>query len=299
MREAPRTVLAIVNPSTGRRPVDSVIDPLRREADVRGISLRVVETTPDGGASDLASTVDGEVDTIVAVGGDGTVSDVVVGLLGRPVALAIVPIGSTNMIAKELGIPQRPDDAARVALGAGTTRAVDVALAGDRAIVHMAGAGFDAAMMRDTSSRWKRRIRWLAYVPAGLKNLKYPRFEFSGAIDGEPLNGTARLLLVAIGGSIIHPKLQLGHGIDRSDRLIDLLIFDPPSAFGVLATLWWIITRRPDRCRWVLHHRGTHIKLASPTDVPFEIDGDFAGSLPVEITLYEEPLRVRVPDPRP
>ncbi len=293
-----RSVLAIVNPATGRRPVDCFVEPLRQEAHTRGIDLRVVTTAAAGEARRLASEAGDEIDTIVAVGGDGTVSDVVAGILGRPITFAILPTGSTNMLAKELGIPQRPPDAARIALGDGTTMEIDVAVAGDRAIVHMAGAGFDAAMMRDTSSRWKRRVRWIAYLPAGARNLNYPRFEYSGSIDGRPIAGTARMILVAIGGSIIHPRLRIGYGIDRTDRLIDVLIFDPPRATAVGSSLWWIIAGKPERSRWTHHYRGRHIELSSPGDVPVEIDGDYSGSLPIDIVLHEDPVRVRVPATR-
>lgn len=291
----PRSVLAIVNPKTGRRPVDHFVDPLRSEASERGIDLRVVTTTEAGQAISLASDASDVADTIVAVGGDGTVSDVVAGSLGRPVTIAILPCGSTNMIAKELGIPKDPAEAARVALGDGETKSIDVAVTGDRAIVHMAGAGFDAAMMRDTSSRWKQRVRWLAYLPAGARNLNYPRFEFSGSIDGEPIGGTARMILIAIGGSIIHPRLQVGSGIDRTDRVIDVLVFDPPRIADISTSLFWIAAGKPERSRWTTHYRGQHVNLSSPGDVPFEVDGDYAGELPIEVTLYDEPIRVRVP----
>ncbi len=295
---APRKVLAIVNPATGRRPVAELIAPLRRVAGERGIDLTVATTTRAGEAARIARESGDDIDTIIAVGGDGTVSDVVGGILGRPVTVAIIPGGSTNMIAKDLGIPARPDDAARIALGDGETVAIDVARADGRAIVHMAGAGFDAAMMRDTSSRWKRRVRWLAYLPAGARNLRYPRFEFAGAVDGQPISGLARLILVAVGGSIIHPRLQVGRGIDRTDRLLDVLVFDPPRMADVATSLWWIVAGKPERSRWTDHYQGQHVTLSSSADVPFEIDGDFAGNLPIDVTLCDETVDVRVPPAR-
>ena len=77
-----RTVLAIVNPKTGRRPIDHFIEPLSQEAARRGILLRVVVTTSPGEATILAQNADEHIDTIIAVGGDGTVSDIVAGVLG-------------------------------------------------------------------------------------------------------------------------------------------------------------------------------------------------------------------------
>ncbi|HQX62462.1 MAG TPA: diacylglycerol kinase family protein [Thermomicrobiales bacterium] len=292
-----RTVLAIVNPKTGRRPIDHFIEPLSQEAARRGILLRVVVTTSPGEATILAQNADEHIDTIIAVGGDGTVSDIVAGVLGRPVSIAILPSGSTNMIARELGIPGTPRAAARIALG-GVTRQIDVAVAGERVIVHMAGAGFDAAIMRDTSSRWKRRVRWLAYLPAGARHLNFPQFKYDGWIDGQPVSGTARLLLVAIGSSIIHPRLRLGHGIDRTDRLLYVLAFDPPSTADVTRLLWWVVAGKPERMQWTKHYRGKHIQLSSPDKVPVEFDGDYAGNLPIEVILHPEQVRVCVPAAR-
>jgi len=290
-----RRVLAIINPSSGPQRSQAIAASLHAEAESQGVHLVTAFTTPDLGARHLAQNADEDIDTIIAVGGDGTVSEVIAGTLEKSVVVGIIPGGSTNMIARELGIPSRHKDAARVAIGDGVTTDIDVALAGDHVIVHMAGAGFDAAIMRDTSARLKRRVRWAAYLPAGARNFNFPRFEFTGSIDGRPIAGKARLILVAIGASIVNPRIVVGKGIDRRDRVIDLLIFDPPRLMNVSQIVLWTLAGRPEQSRWLTHYRGQHIILDSPIDVPFEVDGDYIGKLPIEISLYEEPVTVRVP----
>src|SRR5688500_11362184 len=167
----PQRALAIINPATGRYPVGSIEADLRVEAHQRQVDLRIERTTRPGHAIELAASAVDDVNTILAVGGDGTVSDVVTGSIGAGINVGIIPVGSTNMIARELGIPNDVSKAAAVALGDGQVALIDVAKAGETTFMHMAGAGFDAAIMSETPSRWKRRVGWLAYLPAAARHL--------------------------------------------------------------------------------------------------------------------------------
>lgn len=291
----PQRALAIINPATGRLPVGSIEADLRYEAYRRGIDLRIERTTRPGHAVDLAAAAIDDVDTIVAVGGDGTVSDVVTGAIGTGITVGIIPVGSTNIIARELGIPKDVSKAAAIALGDGHDAMIDVAQAGETTFMHMAGAGFDAAIMGDTPSRWKRRVGWLAYLPAAARHLNAPRFTARLTIDGVQSETTARLVLCAMGGAIVHPRFRVGDGIDRTDGILDVLVFDPPGFGGTLSCLGWIVAGHPGRSRWFSQQRGRSVVLDADQRVPFEVDGDFVGYVPVEITMHEHQARVRVP----
>src|SRR5690606_40849901 len=129
-----------------KMPADRMAKRLRREAEARGIDISIATTEYPGHAFDIARDHPIDVDTIIAVGGDGTVSDVVTGALEDPLTIGIIPSGSTNIIAKDLGIPRDTEAAIAVALGDGVPYAIDVAVAGNTTFLHMAGAGFDAAI---------------------------------------------------------------------------------------------------------------------------------------------------------
>jgi YegS/Rv2252/BmrU family lipid kinase len=288
-------VLAIINPATGRFPVGSIEADLRYEALRRNIELQLEQTNRPGHAIELAAAAIDDVDTIIAVGGDGTVSDVVTGSIGSPVAVGIVPTGSTNIIARELGIPKDINMAAAIALGDGRDEMFDVARAGETTFMHMAGAGFDAAIMGDTPSRWKRRVGWLAYLPAAARHLNAPRFTARLTIDGAAQETTARLVLCAIGGAIVHPRFRVGERIDRTDGVLDILIYDPPGLGGTLSSLAWIVAGHPGRSRWLTQRCGRSVLLDADQKVPFEVDGDFVGYVPVEIAMLEHQARIRVP----
>lgn len=291
----PRRALAIINPATGRLPVGSIEADLRYEAYRRDINLRIEHTTRPNHAVELAAAAVGDVDTVIAVGGDGTVSDVVTGTIGSDITVGIVPTGSTNMIARELGIPKDVNQAASIALGDGRDVMIDVAKAGETTFLHMAGAGFDAAIMGDTPSRWKRRVGWLAYLPAAGRHLNAPRFTTRLTIDGEESETSARLVLCAMGGAIVHPRFRVGEGIDRTDGILDILVFDPPDLRGTLSCLGWIAAGHPGRSRWMTHRRGRTVRIDTDKEMPFEVDGDYVGHTPVEITMMDEQARIRIP----
>jgi YegS/Rv2252/BmrU family lipid kinase len=293
----PSRALAIINPVTGRIPTESIEADLRYEAHRRGIELQIERTQRAGHAIALAADAVDSVDVIVAVGGDGTVSDVVTGSIEAGTPVGIMPGGSTNIIARELGIPRDLSKAAAIALGDGEIAQIDVARAGETTFMHMAGAGFDAAIMAATPSKWKRRIGWLAYIPAAARHLNAPRFTAKLSIDGVDTEDRARLVLCAVGGSIIHPRFRVGEGIDRTDGMLDVLVFDPPGLVGTLSCLGWIIAGHPGRSRWLNQRRGRSVVIAADLEVPFEVDGDFVGYLPVDIAMLDRQANVLVPAP--
>jgi diacylglycerol kinase (ATP) len=290
-----RSVLAIINPATGRTPAERIAERLRREAEARGISIHIAMTERPGHAIDIARNHPDDVDTIIAVGGDGTVSDVVTGARPEPLTIAIIPVGSTNIIAKDLGIPRDITEAIRVALGDGEPVAIDVAVAGSTTFIHMAGAGFDAAMMRDASRSLKRRVGWLAYIPAALRNIRYREFITSITVDGNDFRIPAKVVLLALGSSIINPRFAVGEGIDRTDGIIDVCIFNPPGPVSALTCALWIGLGKPGRSRWHRQLRGSNVSLDADRPVPFEVDGDPLGTLPVDVEVAQRTVHILVP----
>jgi YegS/Rv2252/BmrU family lipid kinase len=290
-----RRVLAIVNPATGILPAWRIERMLLKAAADLAIELDVRYTEYEDHAIELAQAAIGVYDTVVAVGGDGTVSEVAAGLVGVDINLAIVPAGSTNMIAKDLGIPLRLSQAIRVALSSSTTVDLDIAFAMGAAFLHMAGAGYDAEIMRSTPRRWKRKVGWLAYIGPALGALRSAPFQLDLEVDGEQSSWRARMVLCGLGGSIIHPRFVVGRGIDRTDGVADILVFNPRTFGQVLTTFSWLALGRPERSRWHHHFRGQRIVMTADRPVPFEADGSYRGELPVEINVIPQGVTVVVP----
>ena len=234
-------------------------------------------------------------DIVVAVGGDGTVADVATGIYGSSAALAIVPAGSTNIAARSLGIPA--DAAAALALICGPyrIRSIDVGRSDARSFVHMAGAGVDAALFHATSPVLKRRLGWLAYIPAAVTALRLPPSDIRISTDTEILEARSSLVLIANGGSAIAPEYQIYPGIAVDDGWLDLIVFTPLSTAEIAATLGHAGKQQLDRSPHVTHRRARTVMIDATPLLPVELDGDPRGTTPREFSVVPLGLQVVTP----
>jgi YegS/Rv2252/BmrU family lipid kinase len=292
-------VVAIVNPATGQRAAQARLADARAVAAEHDVVLIARLTERPGHAVQLARECAAHANLLLAVGGDGTVSDVITGALDADadVPIGIIPSGSTNMVSKDLGLPQRTRDAVLVALR-GRELAVDIARANHTTFVHMAGAGYDAEIMRRATSKWKRRVGWLAYLPPAFSQARYPAFNARIVVDGVEHQLRARMILLALGAGIITPRFRVGAGIDRADGLIDICVFNPPGIVATLTTLGWMALGNPERSRWQRQLRGRRIELDADRSVPFEVDGDYLSDLPVTVEVLDRSARILAPAQR-
>lgn len=257
---------------------------------------RLAETNAAGDARTIAAEAAraGE-DCVVAAGGDGTIAEVVAGLVeGGPVggrsALGILPFGTANVFARELGLPRGPGDAARVILG-GREVAIHPGRAGGRLFVQMLGAGLDAAVVHGVQPGLKRRWGKGAYVWQALREMARHGFApFRFAADDGPWETAASLIvtkgrfyagnhLVAPCASPLAPGFTLV--IQRQGGAGRALLAGAALPLGLLHRLPFIELRRCTTVR--LEGQG----------VATQCDGDRGPALPLAITGVG-PLSVRV-----
>src|SRR5579862_3672258 len=130
-----------------------------------------LETTPeDPGQSQAKSAVSDGVDLVLACGGDGTVTACAEGVTGSRVPLAIIPMGTGNLLARNVGLPMGLDEALAVALE-GAQQPIDAGRVNGTLFVVMAGLGLDARMLSDTSDQLKKRLGWFAYAISAVRHL--------------------------------------------------------------------------------------------------------------------------------
>lgn len=279
----PRRVVAVVNPAT-RVPAGTIRAALER-ARPPGASIRIVETTEPGGASGAARAAAAEADLVVAVGGDGTVADVASGLLGTDVPIGVIPAGSTNIVARELGIPMAIAAAARLLFGRHRLVRRDAGVSGGRCFLHMAGAGFDAHLFDRADREMKRRVGWLAYLPAAADALREPPVRFTIETDDGTTDVDSPLVLVANGGAVIHPILRVDPAIRADDGWLDVLIFTATNPAAVARTLSEFATGRLAGSPDLLTIRTRTARLASTPAVPVQFDGDVIGKTPFAVEV--------------
>ena len=183
-------MLIIFNPAAGRQRVTRfwrVLDVMS----ANGVQLEIIETRYPGHATELArrATAQGEARLVVAAGGDGTIAEVASGLAGGPCGLGIIPLGTANVLAHELGLSFSPD-AVAAALAFGRTRTMWPGIAtgpdGARLFVQMLGAGFDAQVVGNLSLRLKRALGRTSYVLQSMRELARYAFPPIGIrLDGQ------------------------------------------------------------------------------------------------------------------
>ena len=229
-------------------------------------------TLDDPGCGQTRQAVAAGVDVVFACGGDGTVMACVSELAGRDVALAVLPSGTGNLLAANMSLPHDVSGAVSIATG-GARLAIDVGQVGDYSFTVMAGMGFDAQMLDDTSLTMKANFGWPAYVIGALKHLRDRPMRLRIKVDDEPqINRRARAVLVANVG-----KLQGGVPLlpdaRPDDGLFDVAILSPTS-LGHWLSLSWAILRRRRLVPRMETLQGARIEIVSNRRQSREVDGD-------------------------
>ncbi|WP_081952165.1 diacylglycerol kinase family protein [Kitasatospora phosalacinea] len=239
---------------------------------------------------------------VAACGGDGTVTACAEALAGTGAVLAVVPCGTGNLLARNLGLPTDPEAALTAAL-TGRTRRIDLMRAeGDgldgRAAAVMAGMGLDAAVMADTGAALKRRLGWPAYAVGIARHLGDRRFALTVAVDGaEPVRRQVRMAVVGNVGTL-QGGVRLLPDAAPDDGLLDLVLVQPHGLRGWGGTALSLLTgrRRPGPAAPLEHFRGRRIELTADRARPRECDGDPVGDGRVlALTVRPDALLVRVP----
>ncbi len=242
------------------------------------------ETTPaDGGTGQARAAVEAGADVVVVAGGDGTVMAVATALAHTGTALALLPTGTGNLLARNLELPLELPAAVEVALG-GRPRQLDVGCAtldGDRATVRrftvMAGIGFDAAMMADASPALKARLGWPAYVLSAVRHLRDDAMKCTIITDdGPPRQRRVRAVLVANVGRL-QGGVELLPDARPDDGLLDVAVVAPRGPVDWLRVAGRVLrsSRVSDRRLERLRVRRVEVRTTRPRQC--EYDGDPVG----------------------
>jgi diacylglycerol kinase family enzyme len=269
----PTRSAVVVNPSK----VDNV-DQLRQTVD--GALSRAgwpapqwFETTPEvPGHGQARKAIEAGAEVVFVCGGDGTIMSAVAALVGTDVALAILPAGTGNLVAANLGLSLDLVTGIEVAVEGGRRR-VDVGACEGQFFVVMAGMGFDADMLAATSETAKTRIGWPAYVLGAVRHLRDRPMGVSIRIDGgEPMLRRARSVLVANVGRL-QGGVRLLADAQPDDGFLDIAILTPRS-LGQWAALASAVIRRSRRVPSMEVYRGTRVEVLSGRPQPRQLDGD-------------------------
>lgn len=289
---SPRRVVVVFNPAAGRsrrRRLDGVVEALQNH----GCTVDVVETTAPGHAEHIAKDLnDQDVDVLAAAGGDGTVNEVVNGLRGKSVALAVIPLGTANVLADEVGLGRKTQRIAK-AIAFGTFRNIHVGSANGRRFVMMAGAGFDAEVVDGVELALKKIVGPLAYVWEMTRQAFI--YGFNGCeveIDGKHYHAVSAIVCNgrSYGGPFTAAPMA-----SLEDDCFYVVMFERKGWFNVLRYGVALVAGRLSRLPDVTVVPGRHVILEGGEGAPVQADGDILTRLPADIAIDDEPVRLAFP----
>jgi len=296
------TAAVIINPisGTGGRPdVGRVRASLAaQELKSRQIEGDVFVTERAGHARELAQTALARGARLVAAwGGDGTLNEVASVLAFTDATLALIPSGSGNGLARELGIPFGAHEAFSVAFDSGIDRTIDAGELDGRLFFNIAGIGLDAQVAHRFAVDGLVRRGFRRYLQITARELlSFNPDEHTIVVDGEPVRVRALLVALANGrqygnGAIIAPRARL------DDAALDVVVVEHRSLVATMMQVPRVFSGTVDRAPGVTMRRGSRIEITSAHPVIYHVDGEpFVGGAWVRADVRPAALRVRVPD---
>ncbi len=292
----------IYNPFAGQlirtheRLIPRVREILRRD----GVDVCPIATDGPGSASELArQCVHDGADLILVAGGDGTINEVINGMALSSATLGVLPCGTANVLANELGLAKKPEKVAaglsdlvpaRVSLGV----MLDEATHESRYFLLMAGVGFDARIVYQVHGPTKSAIGKVAYWIAGLSQFGRRLPEFHVDVDDRRYRCSFALAsrVRNYGGD-----LEIARNVSLIDHRFELVMFEGPSTIPYVRYMLGVLMNRLPQVPGVVVLHAKSARFTSPADdrIHVQVDGELAGALPVSVSIAPRSLTLLVP----
>ena len=297
-------------PETPGDPADRILvifNPAARSERAEGFRDRIqaldprAVVRPTGGPGDAAALAAQAVKegyrTVVAAGGDGTINEVVNGLAGSDATLGLLPLGTMNVFAAELGIPGNRLRRCWEIIRAGNVRHIDLARANTHCFIQLAGVGFDAQAVAGVDWQAKKNFGPLSYIISAAKVASRPppqlRIESDG---GEVMEGS----FVLVGnGRYYGGRVAVFKQAVIDDGKLDVLVFKNLGYLDIIRYIQNIFMGTHLALKDVEYFQASRLTVhpLSAEDVPFEADGELVGYAPVEFQVSRRSFKVLAPPP--
>jgi diacylglycerol kinase (ATP) len=292
-----KKAVVIVNPMAGRGKGLTRAQKAMRLLSDAGVDCLLFATGRPGQAREMAKEHGGQTDVLVSIGGDGTLNEVINGLAdgGAETPVAVIPAGTANMVAKELGLPGDLASLIRLAVS-GRLRRLDLGTAGSRRFILCGSAGFDASIIRDMARKRSRRgLSLWKYVPLFFsEEMRYRFPPMRVRVDGELVEeGSSDTIIGNM--SRYGAFFQMFPDARPDDGLLDICCLKGGTHGRLLRYAWSAYWGKLDSLKDVTYYRGRQIVLEADEPIPFQIDGESSGELPVAIAIRPLALSICVP----
>ena len=283
--------VVILNPLAGN--LETARDWQERvESIVRGLPIRI--TSHAGEAEALARrAVEEGFGRVVAAGGDGTVNQVANGIAGTKATLGILPMGTINVFAMELGLPSNDLLRCWEIVQNGNVRLVDLPSANGRYFVQLGGIGLDAQAVKETTLAFKRSLGPLSYLisAAHIAARHPPKL----SIESEDAPVREGSFLLVGNGRFYGGPFPFFKQAAVDDGLLDVVVFKRLGFLEIIKYLHDVVFSSDIRVPEIEYFQTRQLRVSSEQDVPMELDGELAGNCPVDFQMHEKALSVVAP----
>ncbi len=306
---AARRAAVIINPSKSTDVDIRELIARRSEENGWGEPLWIETTKEDPGLGQAREALEQGADVVIAAGGDGTVRAVAEALAGTDTPLGLVPMGTGNLLARNLGLDVTDIEAAVTGALMGTERRIDVVRAvqngapddsGEKVFLVMAGLGYDATIMADTNEDLKDKVGWLAYVDAGIRNLPGKPVKATITVDGKDV-AHRRIRSVMVGNcGKVQGNVEIFPDAKVDDGLLDVVVLAPRGRLGWFSVIAGVIGKGRGKDTSVEYYQGKTVEVRLEHAEDYQLDGDHEGEHKhVTMTLEPAALAVRMAAPSP
>ncbi|MDP9292652.1 MAG: diacylglycerol kinase family lipid kinase [Verrucomicrobiota bacterium] len=281
--------LIIINPAARSEKARALFEKISQ---LSGADLVRTTAQPGDAKAMAARAVADGYHTIVAAGGDGTINEVVNGIGQADVALGVLPIGTMNVYAAELGLPAKSLRKCWEIVTDGHIRLVDLPLANKQYFVQLGGIGFDAQVVQETSVDFKRTLGPLSYVISAtqIAARKPPRL----VVEANGKHHSGSFVLIGNGRFYGGPFLFFKDALIDDGRL-DVLVFKNIGYIDLVRYLHGVMFGTHMNLPDVKYFQARKIMVRSDQEVPVEVDGEVIGNLPVTFRIAPRKLSVLAP----
>ncbi len=286
-----KKVLLIINPNSGFGLGKTYLPKIKEFFEKKNIKLDVFQTKKSKDATNFARKNKNKYNIIIASGGDGTINEVINGLVGGKASLAIIPLGTANVLASQFNIPTDVEQACKLILKK-KPKKVDLGKANNHYFLQSCGVGFDGLVISQVNTKYKQKTGKLLFYLNIFKCLfKFSLPELRIIVDKKLTNGYTAIIMNSkyYGGKII-----MAENAKMNDGLFDIIVFEKSSPLLMFQVVFsGILFGKLLDFDNISIYKGKNIKIQSVGEKSFvQTDGELIGKTPIKISVLHNKLKV-------
>ena len=280
---------------SAHRSVENCISHIRNLLIKHNINVTIVSTLHSGHGTQLAQQYAPISDLIVAIGGDGTVNEIINGIIGSSCLLSIFPFGTTNILCSQLNLPRKLDSYISFLESSSSAQFIDLGCCNSRYFSCMAGVGYDALVIRHNHPKLKQLFGAFSYLMTSLFRFIFYKPPIISIIDIDHDHSYTGEFAVVSNTSFYGGRFHLANRAQLNDGLLDICLFKSFNLLSIFQFLMAIYQRKLSDHPGVFYFQSKNIHITSSTPTDIQLDGEFYNVLPAAITAESNRIAILTP----